>query len=269
MKLALAPLTLFRPPPLDVVIAAGQAGYDAVGFQLGLQGVPVSPLATDRDFLTAARTELDRFGLSVLEVSNIVFEPDRTLDEGKALIDFAAAVGALTVQATVWDTELARVTDRLGDLCRYAAEAALTLTVEFMPYSAVRTRAEALDLVRATGEPNAKVLLDTLHFIRSGGTVADLGGPDDHDLFFVQLCDAGAQAPPFAELREEAIGRRLPLGEGALPLAGIMDRLPTDLPLSLEIPCARLKGLSNIGQATEHLAIARRFLAPWSARWTA
>jgi sugar phosphate isomerase/epimerase len=178
-------------------------------------------------------------------------------------------VGARTVQATVWDPELGRVTDRLGEICRYAADAGLTITVEFMPYSSVPSLGAALDLVRATGQPNAKVLLDTLHFIRSGGALAELGGPDDAEFFFVQLCDARAVAPAFADLRAEAIGDRLPLGEGALPLSEIMGLLPSNLPLSLEIPCARLKDLPYAAQAVEHLAIARRFLEPWAERWTA
>jgi sugar phosphate isomerase/epimerase len=269
MKLALAPLTLFRPPPLEVVTAAGEAGYDAVGFQLGLQEVPVSPLASDPTFLKAALSELDRFGLSVLEVSNIVLEPGRTIDEGRLLIDFAAAVGAFTVQATVWDHERGRVVDRLGVLCGHAAAAGLTITVEFMPYSAVRNLGDARDLVRSTDAENARVLLDTLHFVRSGGTIDDLDDEAVQSFQFVQLCDAVAKAPDFDHLREEAIGRRLPLGEGALPLDAIMDRLPTDLPLSIEAPCQRLAGLANVAQATEHLEIARRFLAPWADRWQA
>jgi sugar phosphate isomerase/epimerase len=35
---------------------------------------------------------------------------------------------------------------------------------------------------------------------------------------------------------EEAVGHRLPPGEGVLPLAGLLGRVPPDAPVSLEVP---------------------------------
>ena len=267
MKLGLAPLTLFRPPPLDLVRYAGEAGYDAVGFQLGLQDMPVSPLAGDAQFLKEAKALLKRWNLSVMEVSNIVFEPERTFDEGRVLIDFAKQIGASIVQATVWDDEQDRVVERLIALADYAKGLDLGITIEYMPYSQCQGFNEAYDLVRASERSNVHVLLDTLHFSRSGGVLADLDRKEASSYSFIQLCDARAKAPAPEDLRYESVYDRLPLGEGDLELGAILERVPTDLPVSLEIPCQRLKDLPLVDQARTHLRIAREFLAPYAHRW--
>lgn len=269
MKLGLAPLTLFRPPPLELVRVAGESGYDAVGFQLGLQEVPVSPLATDAEFLAEAKALLLQYGLEVMEVSNIVFEPGRTFEEGRVLIDFAHAIGASIVQATVWDDERDRVIERLAALADYANDHGLEITVEYMPYSKCVSFDDARSLIAAAGRSNLRILLDALHFTRSGGTLQDLDRPEASSYSFVQLCDARAEVPAPSDLRYESVNDRLPLGEGAVELAGILARIPTDLPLSLEIPCQRLRDLPLVEQATEHLRLARAYLAPYEDRWQA
>lgn len=267
MKLGLAPLTLFRPPPLDLVTFAGEAGYDAVGFQLGLQDMPVSPLAGDAKFLKDAKELLKRWNLSVMEVSNIVFEPGRTFDEGKILIDFAKDIGASIVQATVWDDVHDRVVERLIALADYARDLDLGITIEYMPYSQCQGFDDAYSLVRGSERSNVYVLLDTLHFSRSGGVLGDLDRKEANCYSFVQLCDAKGIAPAPEDLRYESVYDRLPLGEGALELGAILEKIPTDLPISLEIPCQRLKDLPLVEQAREHLRIAQEFLAPYAHRW--
>ena len=268
LKLGLAPLTLFRPHPLELVRCAGEAGYEAVGFQLGLQEVPVSPLVGDASFLREAKTLIDHYGLEVMEVSNIVFEPNRTFAEGQLLIDFAVEMGASIVQATVWDEDRARVVERLAHLCEYAEQFSLDITVEYMPYSKCVSFDDALSLVVATGRSNAKILLDTLHFHRSHGDVSDLSRPVADRYSFIQLCDARAGEPAFADLREESVWDRLPCGEGAIPLREIVSIIPTALPVSLEIPCRRLQSLPLLDQAREHLRLAREFLTPFADRWS-
>lgn len=260
-------MTLFRPPPLEFVECAGAAGYEAVGIQLGLQEVPVSPLATDPQFMREAKSLIARYGLSVMEVSNIVFEPDRTFDEGTILIDFAKEIGASIVQATVWDTERNRVVDRLGALADYARGADLGITIEYMPYSHCVSFEDAHDLVRRADRDNISVLLDTLHFARSGGKVADLDDTTLASYSFVQLCDAREEVPAYEDLRYESVNDRLPLGEGGIDIGGILEKLPTDLPISLEIPCQRLSHLPLEEQAREHLRLARAFLSPYASRW--
>ena len=57
METALAPLTLHRPRQLDVIAAAGAAGFDLTGIQFQIFGQPLSPLLHDPDFVVSAWSE--------------------------------------------------------------------------------------------------------------------------------------------------------------------------------------------------------------------
>jgi sugar phosphate isomerase/epimerase len=106
--------------------------------------------------------------------------------------------------------------------------------LEFLPIFTIGSLAAAVDLVQEVGRPNAGVLVDTLHLARSGGTAADLRTVPPRLLPYVQLADAPAAAPPADQLRDEALHGRLLPGDGALPLAAVLDAVP-DVPVSLEI----------------------------------
>ena len=69
------------------------------------------------------------------------------------------------------------------------------VVVEFMPYSQTKTLGDALQLVVEADRPNVKLLLDSLHLFRSGGTVADVAAVDPRYFGVIQLSDASAHAP--------------------------------------------------------------------------
>ncbi|HET7343792.1 MAG TPA: sugar phosphate isomerase/epimerase, partial [Methylomirabilota bacterium] len=87
---------------------------------------------------------------------------------------------------------------------------------------------------------NASVLIDALHFSRSGGVPAHVAGVDPALLRYAQICDAGPDMPGAADtpalIREARTGRLLP-GEGVLPLAALVAALPAGIPLAIEAPC--------------------------------
>ena len=64
METALAPLTLHRPQPLDVIAAAGAVGFDLTGIQFRTYGQQVSPLLGDPDFVVATKQALAASGVS-------------------------------------------------------------------------------------------------------------------------------------------------------------------------------------------------------------
>ncbi|HVB06941.1 MAG TPA: TIM barrel protein [Acidimicrobiales bacterium] len=265
MEFSLAPLTLHRPHPLEAIAAAGEAGYDLTGIQLALYGQPLSPLAREPEFLEAARRALTAAGLPVLEVSNVVLDEDFSLDDAAAIVAFAEGVGARFVQSVSWDPERGRAAAHLAAVAGLAAERGLTVAFEFMPYSATRSLAEALALLEDSGAPNVVLLLDSLHFFRSGGAVAELAAVPAARLGILQLSDARAEAPPFDALRAESTADRLVPGDGELPLAEMVEALPDGLPVSLEVPCRALEGLALADQARAVLEGSRRFFASVAA----
>ena len=241
-QISLAHLTLLDASPPELVRAAARAGFDAVGIRLGrgsLASDPTWPMLGDTGMRRETQRVLDDSGLRVMEVEGVSILPDRTIDAFRQLPDLlesAAALGAQFVTVASFDADAAHTACELARLCEMCAPYQLQPVVEFMARSGVPSIQAAMRLVSAPGYERASVLLDVLHFARSGGTVGELEGIDRDRIGLVQLCDAPLLAPDEeAARRAESRSRLLP-GEGALPLVGILDRLPAQVPISVEAP---------------------------------
>ena len=81
---------------------------------------------------------------------------------------------------------------------------------------------------------------DGLHLARSG-ELFDLPALDADRHPYIQLCDGPlACGDDHQSLLADALDRRSPPGEGELPLGPMLEALPPDTPLSLEVrskPC--------------------------------
>jgi sugar phosphate isomerase/epimerase len=105
--------------------------------------------------------------------------------------------------------------------------------------------------------PNAKILVDTWHLARSGGTVADL-------LALPPGCVGGAQlsdriAPPPGEPYVPMTGRSIP-GDGELPLVDIVRALHANQPgldICMEVFSAEIEAMSH-AEAAQRMAEAAR-----------
>jgi sugar phosphate isomerase/epimerase len=89
--------------------------------------------------------------------------------------------------------------------------------------------------VREAGAPNGSVLLDTWHFARGGGTLADLDPAAVALIGALQLSDRSPEQDqePYVPRR----GRKVP-GAGALPLPEMVARVLAarpDLPVGVEV----------------------------------
>ena len=109
--------------------------------------------------------------------------------------------------------------------------------MEFFPWTVVPGFDQALALVEATRRPDAGILVDALHFTRSGSSVTRLAAADPARLPFLHLCDAPAERPASDEARlVEARTERLPPGAGAIDLRAILAAMPPGGPVGLEVP---------------------------------
>ena len=95
-----------------------------------------------------------------------------------------------------------------------------TILVEFMPEGGIRDLADAATIVAGVAAPNVAIMLDTWHFFRTAGELADLEQLPPRSIGAVQVGDAAAAAwatgidPPSAD-------RLLP-GLGAVPVRDIV-----------------------------------------------
>jgi sugar phosphate isomerase/epimerase len=265
-RLSLAHLTVDEADPFELIEAATAAGFDSIGLRvIPAAGAPArTPLAGDDDLTARVKKALALSGLSVLQVNSFWITPQRTAVHFAPVLDAALELGAENVLVVIADPDLARGTDHFDACCAAADAAGIGIALEFHSYSPVRSLAQALRIVEESGYQGAGLVVDTLHFDRTGGQPGDLAGLPEGRLRFVQLADATATRPAPQDLRREARTGRLYPGEGQLPLFAILDALPGAIPLDLEAPSAHVAHLPVQEQARLAGEATRRFLARYA-----
>jgi sugar phosphate isomerase/epimerase len=167
--------------------------------------------------------------------------PDPWLTE---LVHIAAELGARNLLCVSSDPDMAATTAKFQTLVSAAAGTGVRVNLEFGIFTEVKSLPMARAILeRVEGEAKA-LLVDTLHWARSGGTAEDLAAIPRAWLSYCQPCDAPAQGPDatnFDAIIDDAINRRMPLGQGGLPLVTMLDALPDHLPLAIEERSAALR----------------------------
>jgi sugar phosphate isomerase/epimerase len=267
--LSLANLTVADAGPLELLDAAAAGGFDAVNMWL----VPPPAMASfnvkcaapaavvgNPALIREINGRIAACGVRVFQASCSWLTPAFDRSGTAAVLDAMAQIGAQRVSVVGWDPDRERSIANLAGLCADAAAYGMAVTLEFMPYSAVRTVADAAAVLASAGAPNLDVLVDALHLARSGGTPADLQLLEPHQIGVLQLCDAPADAPPPELLRDESVNRRRHPGDGDLPLVALLDALPDDVVIEIESPIAADAAKSIVERAQLCGQRSRRFM---------
>ena len=261
---SLSHLSVLPVGPPDLIDLAADAGFRAVGIRLcsPMAGGPEWPLPVGSPELRETLARMSHRGVSVFDIEVLVLAEDTDVQTYVRAFESAAALGARRACVNIDDPDRSRTIDRFGRLCDLAAPYGLGLDIEFMIWRPVARLEDAIEIVKAAGRPNGQVLLDTLHLDRSGGTVAAVAAVDAALIGSVQLCDAPKRRPEPAGIIDEARGGRLAPGEGALPLAALLDALPNSIPLAVEVPLARSMPNATPLERARHVRITtERFLS--------
>jgi sugar phosphate isomerase/epimerase len=171
----------------------------------------------------------------------------------------------VTQWASQWMTKGTTRTG-LGSLLCGSQPQGVRVMLEFIPYSHIRSLAQAVALLADVGPANAGVLVDALHLSRSGGSPADLAQYDPALFSYMHLCDAPAIPPGPEGVRPEAREGRLYPEEGGLWLADFIRAFPKDTPIAIEAPTARRAGLPPAERASLAASGTRQLLRELSAR---
>jgi sugar phosphate isomerase/epimerase len=233
--LGLAHLTALELAPSELITTAAKAGYDGVGLRL----VPVvgQAFAHAPLDLPAIERAVAETGLRIYDIEVFRLEPQTKVADFEPMLAIAQRLGASELLVHGADADVSRLTDTFGALCDIAAKYGLTANLEPMPWVDVSNMTKALKVIDGS---NGAVLVDAIHFFRAGDRLADLASVPRERLRYLQFCDARAEVPTdMQEMIRQARGDRLFPGEGGLDLRGLLRALPADLPISLEIPCAK------------------------------
>jgi len=255
-RLSLAALTVLALEPQDIVSCAADAGYAMVGLRL----VPATAeeraypdLVGDTPRVREVARRLADTGVRTLDIEILRLKPDTDVASYRPVVETGARLGARHVLVAGNDPDRARLVERFAALCDLGAPLGLAMSLEPMPWTDVRTFADALSVVEAARRDNGAVLVDAIHFDRGGDTPAVLATAPPGRLRYLQLCDAPAERPrDMSVILQQARSARLMPGDGGLDLRGLLRAAPPGLPIGLEVPMPAL--VREIGA----IAAARR-----------
>lgn len=239
-KFSLAHLTILDAPPPELIRIAARTGYDFVGLRLiplGLPGetayAPHEDVAMRRDIKAA----IDATGVQLLDVELARILEAPLPDSYLPALETAAELGARQVLSSVWMHDRNQVIERFARLCEVAKPLGLTVNLEFVSSTEWDTLDGALDVVTSSGQDNVGIMVDTLHFHRSGAAIEQLDRVPAAWANFAHVCDDRAVVPAtIEEARRTMREERLYPGEGAVDIAGILGRLPQSIVCAIELP---------------------------------
>lgn len=239
-ELGIERLCTFGMPPVEMVNLAADLGCRHVGIgQTAMlyynpDGYPDWSLRDDpslRRDLIAVMRERD-VGIALLDA--IALSPATGIAEHAADLDMLCELGGRRINAVSQERDRTRAFDGFAELAQMAGERGIEVVIEIGP-GPVRNLEKALAAVAHVDRPNFRLLVDTMHYFRLGGTMADLAAIDPALIGYVQLCDVPPE-PAFASYMEEALHERLVPGDGALPLRAFLAIVPQDVIVSVEVP---------------------------------
>lgn len=263
LPLALDYLSVSGAHPVEHVEAAAASGFAYVGLRL------VAPLgltlahdvANNPQMLRETLVALKNTGVRVLSAEAFTLAENTNVATMEPVFDVAAELGVQIVQVVVEDPVIERARDRFAQLSDLVARNKMSVALEFMKWRSLKSLAESAKFVASANCENGVLCIDCLHLSRCGNTPADVAKLPAGSIGYVQLCDAPATLPPLEEYLAEARGGRMYPGDGELWLQELLDVLPADVPLSVEVPRDIDFGRSAGERARQAAEAMRRFYA--------
>ncbi len=237
--LSLAQLMALPYAPPQMVQLAADVGCSAAGIRLlpTSPGGPHYPLQDNEPMLRETLAVMAGTGVGVLDLEVLRIGERFDLNALRPFLATGQRLGARHILVAGDDPDEARLTANFAALCEAAAPHGLTCDLEFMPWTAVRDAATATRITTRAAQPNGGVLVDALHWSRSGSTLDDVSAIPPERLHYAQICDGRVPGPASVEaMIFDARCERLLPGEGGIPLAALFARLPAGLPVSVEVP---------------------------------
>ena len=206
------------------VSAARAAGFEGIGLRAETYVDALNEGLFDRDLLAI----LDKYNMKVTEVEYIVqwAEEHRSYEQKyKEQICFhmCELFGVDSINCGLMENySVEHTAQKLRELCHRAGK--YTIGVEPMPYSGLPDVKKAWAVVQAAGCDNAKLLLDSWHYIRADQPLdlSVLEGIPAEKIVSIQINDV--QAHPYAKsiLRDESMHDRMLPGTGCGNTAGFV-----------------------------------------------
>lgn len=243
-RLSLCHGTMLNVEAPQFVHAAADAGFRRISLRVrnpstGLPGrvLGEKSLEGDTAFRRETRKAMDDRGVTLEEAEAAVVTPDTDLAELRPYMDSAAFLGAVgVIPVFAGQTSETQVVDQLGAFAAMARQYGLMAMVEFIAVFAVPNIGAAERVIRASGADNAGIIVDSLHWTRSGGTVEDIRAVDPALILSSQIDDGDRSFPNEGQnwWREMSLARSF-LGDGDFQVKAMIEALPPTIPIGYEV----------------------------------
>ena len=266
-RLGIGMLSVFALSPLQLVDVAADLGCRYISTVV--QGQPLVPLGfapyslkddvgLRKDLLAA----MAHRGVTISLGDGFLVLPGAEMRKFSTDLDVLGELGVPWINTVSLDPDLNRTFDQFAALTELAAQRGIQTAVEPVPGLTIADLPTALAAREHVGRPDFRLLIDTMHLVRSGYGAADLAALDPEYIGYAQLCDTTLR-PRIDNYSEEAIFERMVPGAGELPLRDIISALPPDIVIELEIPqrSLALAGVSPVDRLRPCVAAARRLLS--------
>ncbi len=227
----LDPASLIR---LGAELGCGHVSLNLSGAANPPDGVKLAGLRDEPDLRRAAVAALRETGVRVSLLEGFTIAPGITAGELASDLAIAAELGARAICAVNMDRDRPRAFAEIAALSEMAADRGIIVTTEFGAGTA-RNLERVQEMLAVVGHANFGLVIDTMHYFRLGAGVADLDVLGIGTVRHIQLCDVPMPAK-FDDYMEEALFERRAPGDGDLPLATFLGKIPQAVPVGLEIP---------------------------------
>ena len=223
----MAPTTLMRLSPLELIETSARAGYDGMGIRLyPSPGMAFLPVVGDKDAEAKVKAAVRDTGIRVYEIFTCYLTPDMDIEAMKRAHEFGRELGAEWALVIGDDDDWNRQVDNFGILCDNAKQLGMTCSLEAPVNRRKLTTLELnLKLIRDSGRENVCISIDPVQYIRSGDNFDLLKDLDPKLMPYTQICDAKTMT---------AMEPYCMPGDGMVPLKQMLDIMPQGIPLSLE-----------------------------------
>lgn len=240
VDLGIEKASVFNLPPIEFVELAARLGCRHISaglasFPYERNHYPAYSFRSDTGLRRRMIDSMDSRGVSISLMEGFVVQPAADVKDYDRDLDTSREMGAPRINVVSMDPDLDRTFDQFSTLHEMAADRGLEVVTEFAPCLAVADLPTALAAVRYVNDPGFRLLIDTMHVVRSGSGTKEIAALDPELIGYVQLSDA-PRVPRFDDYLEEAMNERVAPGAGELGIPDLLTVLPRDRVFGLEVP---------------------------------
>jgi len=244
-KYSIAQLTALHWSPPEMIYNARVLGYDMASVRaiaLGVKGEQDFDFSKNKELFNLTKQAMEETGIGINDIELARIGEGTDVGRFESVFESAAGLGVKDVISSIWTENKDFYLEQFAKLCDLAGQYGIFVNLEFVTWGEIKNLAAVREVLDAVKKPNAAIFIDTLHFHRSRVSLEELDACPK-DLFrFMHICDGPTEIPdPSSPTYKEDlifVGReaREYVGEGGIDIAGIIRKLPEDIPFSIELP---------------------------------